>query len=1611
MDCSALIGALQREPLDQRAVAENLVQFTKTLKSGGLRERSGTTSSIPASPVLTRRKSTGGHIDVGSNAVVGEVSGSAGEAAGPDSQGEGAEEVGEQQLEKQKGTGDGVLVALIRSFRGGMMRVESNLRAAMFRAVRYLINSPVDAELLHQQRFGLFIALALAREQFELWERMQALHFYHSCTEIVDVDSSVIPRDVVQTLVVVSGHMEDNFRRVCLETLRELALANPRVVAQANGFQTLFAAALEPATQDMVDILLTSLMSIIEDPNARKYIRPQLDIHQLLSGFTDLDTSIGPERMQRWQATRSALVVLMRSWTGLHLVASDPRGLVTLMQVLRAPSAATSEDHGLHDVILETMWDIFAPLVGMCRGHTPDGTVNRHRDASMGDRPLIPSIGMAGVSTPAPPGSAAVGGGGGIRHKAGPGYEAPNLLNSYGAMVCAAFVHCGVIPSLSALGIFGATEELRSKAAGLLADILHLCSMFLSQNQCTRLLSMPGLVQLASDSRIGHTALPVDAKHYGGVEASHLARSRASRASDLIRMLHGSLGARSNLAPLQSQQRSLGHIDQQNLTVGDLMQKVVQEANWAMESLDEQHGWMSGPSATLHNMRKELRLSMESSVDRTVLDNQMAKSKVLVTKDWTKWDWDTIEDMVQDTLAHPPRLAEALATKWVKRVSGFYRFVGAGSMGTATDRGYGGGLHNMPWDPKHIGHLSCACRLYTLLLKHPEGVQFLLSEPRGGIFQEIVKELELVTSRRGSGGGSGSGRFGSASKVFDMESCQRRLSAEYMTLLFGVATSTEAGRDLLSKTNLFHYLTEMGSHSELDYLSRAVLTRMDFASEEYHARDVLQIWMATGSRSLRLFATNLMRALLRRGADFPAVEGMKAPMKASEISTAGGHESGHSVYGDGFEQWGIDTLVTQLHYDDPGITRAALSVLEEAAKDDRYLQSLVQKRPDLLNKSGAGPLLMRFLSLPDGVEYLEELGWVEGVVQQWRKTGNMTAYSAHVDTAMKAHLSDDHQLLDEDTSSSFGDEATLAPDEGNTQPIPIRLQSLLLHEPQTYEGQALQIILRLPWNIEVVLSRDMAPAGSQLMLDTWVDASPRAPQSGITRLWGAGNEAGKALVIRGILIDGTGKPACHPVESNLTLHARLCVGACAMDRLGNVQPLSTAPSEAQTTPIRRHHRGSRSSRVPTQQTRGDLYGSSAFFRGGQGMPEFGLNRDTSEDMSELNQQQQTWSTCRPRQRAASVSTSASAGRGGGDTEILHGKSHNGSPEQPGVSPSHEGSVLDGGPPHMRGFNSMGDREEVGGRGEGEEEVKVHEYGVHVHGYPARWVFTNHPEPEDITMQVVETNSVTFLKAVEFTISLENFGPGKVSLPPHLYGELAKTEKGCDLLRMHGELEQMMETAKDTSAPAEERKGALWGLAHVSRWPPGMALLQEYGEDFVTMLTSMMTSHLNLSVWGTCFSAMSLVGQTVQGRAAIRNAGWERARDPTTNVYLPQDPAALFKPVPWEFHGSPAQFLDEEPVDPIVERITQELTEDEREVLKQVAKLSSHISRKEARSRLARMRKSKTHKASFTSSIRVFILVHQLLTNYSFSLPVRRFIFELFEQATLSSSDWEPYIDC
>ena len=69
----------------------------------------------------------------------------------------------------------------------------------------------------------------------------------------------------------ISNHKDDNLRRICIETLRELSVENPRVVATVNGLTTLLDVVLEPSSQDMAEPILISLLYLLNDPKSRYF--------------------------------------------------------------------------------------------------------------------------------------------------------------------------------------------------------------------------------------------------------------------------------------------------------------------------------------------------------------------------------------------------------------------------------------------------------------------------------------------------------------------------------------------------------------------------------------------------------------------------------------------------------------------------------------------------------------------------------------------------------------------------------------------------------------------------------------------------------------------------------------------------------------------------------------------------------------------------------------------------------------------------------------------------------------------------------------------------------------------------------------------------------------------------------------------------------------------------------------------------------------------------------------------------------------------------------------------------------------------------------------------
>ena len=171
------------------------------------------------------------------------------------------------------------------------------------------------------------------------------------------VSPHLFPIAFARSLVAVANYKEDSFRKICIESLRLLALANPSLVSIVDGFVPLLDTVIEPITQPMADSIILSILHLLSDPYSRDIVGNAVDLRVLISSLTDLD-STSSELSTKWKASKSALLLCMRTWVGLITLTSDHMAWATLVRMLRDPKVPMATQ----EIILDTITEIFEPF-------------------------------------------------------------------------------------------------------------------------------------------------------------------------------------------------------------------------------------------------------------------------------------------------------------------------------------------------------------------------------------------------------------------------------------------------------------------------------------------------------------------------------------------------------------------------------------------------------------------------------------------------------------------------------------------------------------------------------------------------------------------------------------------------------------------------------------------------------------------------------------------------------------------------------------------------------------------------------------------------------------------------------------------------------------------------------------------------------------------------------------------------------------------------------------------------------------------------------------------------------------------------------------------------
>jgi rapamycin-insensitive companion of mTOR len=551
--------------------------------------------------------------------------------------------------------------------------------------------------------------------------------------------------------------------------------------------------------------------------------------------------------------------------------------------------------------------------------------------------------------------------------------------------------------------------------------------------------------------------------------------------------------------------------------------------------------------------------------------------------------------MLKYSFSDSDRLGEALDTKWVRRVSGFYRC-------TADEKGY---FANMEWDPANLFFLECASDLYSVLVSYDNGVAFLGSDRRGMLFNEMAGELEQLVSNDKGWVGSGG-----LKNMFRLVSVSQFMVREFFSLV-GRMCASKPGRRLLDSTSVFNHLSCLGTYKQLDYLSRVVITGLAFTDRGFLSQNLIQIWTSSDncSQSLRAYIHSLMLALLRS-------------------------------HPEEFLRWGVNVVSNQLLLEEfPSVP--LMQVIEEAAQDPTALRAMIQRRPNIAILPNDSCVPVRMLSCVEGIDFLNNKDLLRPMLDSWEE--KIVEYPLRLERAFASALCREFpgslQAIAIPSVETCGMQIS---DCGKSSDSGVS-NSVLAGETVDLEG-----MLRIPWGIEVKLTSSQSYSSHSnseyLRMDTYLgmwllfnnficltdrcaDVSEMSTPASCDFI----GERDRRVIVKGVVLDGRGLPTAHPIAANKVTQCCLLAGVCSVNRKGIIgTSYSTADGRQQ-----RRKSTATSSSTPTS-AHSSHGGRESLTARSRPSITAEVTLDDIPPVSCQSEQSFDWSLCKPNQRQSNV---------------------------------------------------------------------------------------------------------------------------------------------------------------------------------------------------------------------------------------------------------------------------------------------------------------------------------------------------------------------------------------
>ncbi|KAK4049817.1 hypothetical protein OIV83_003873 [Microbotryomycetes sp. JL201] len=249
------------------------------------------------------------------------------------------------------------------------------------------------------------------------------------------------------------------------------------------------------------------------------------------------------------------------------------------------------------------------------------------------------------------------------------------------------------------------------------------------------------------------------------------------------------------------------------------------------------------------------------------------------------------------------------------------------------------------------------------------------------------------------------------------------------------------------------------------------------------------------------------------------------------------------------------------------------------------------------------------------------------------------------------------------------------------------------------------------------------------------------------------------------------------------------------------------------------------------------------------------------------------------------------------------------------------------------------------------------------------------------------------------ILVDSTRPSSTRPPPHFYGELVRTEEGCNILDTSRHFAEFAEYLRQHAMEDFDEdvifklKSVLWAVGHVGSTEGGLEFVDE--EDVLETIVDIAEESPVFSLRGTAFFALGLISSTSEGAEMLEDLGWQAVLTPlgqTTSLVVPMELGNFVDTKLWDPPPAPVpqSFLWPAPI-----------SRTERHVLEAISNLSNHILATKASKKIARIKQRHPHVFRKPELVARAL---ELLGCHHYRSNVRKFVIEAFALSVLDEQD-------